>query len=120
MAKNRVQNGRRITADPGATVSSGDVVVIGDLVCVALVDGVAGTPIEFAVSEVYDLPKAVATAFAQGVGVSWDASAGEVVAAPIAMPAAGDVQNFGIAWEAAINGNATVAIHLTPGTGATT
>jgi predicted RecA/RadA family phage recombinase len=82
MATNRRQNGRRITADPGGTVASGDVVVIGDMVCVALVDGVSGTEMEFAVSEVYALPKLDAAVIAAGESVAWEtkgATVGETI-----------------------------------------
>ncbi len=120
MAKNRVQNGRRISADPGATVSSGDVAVIGNLVGIWLVDGVSGTEIEAAISEVYNLPKVDAAVIAQGERVIFDLSAGEVDDEN-ATPAAGDVSNFGVAWEAkgATTGE-NIAVLLTPGTGTVT
>lgn len=101
MATNRNQNGRRITADPGATVVSGQAVVIGTLLCVALTDGVSGTPIEFAVDEVYRLPKLDAAVIAQGDSVDFDSSAGTAgeIDDNAMTPAAGDLQDCGIAWE---------------------
>lgn len=101
MAKNRNQNGRRITADPGATVVAGQAVRIGTLLCVALTDGVSGTPIEFAVDEVYRLPKLDAAVINQGESVDWDSSAGVngEIDDNAMTPAAGDLSDCGIAWE---------------------
>jgi len=98
MANNRNQNGRRITADPGATVSAGDAVVIGTLLCVALVDGVSGTEMEFAVDEVYRLPKVDAAVIAQGDPVDFDSS-GPGIDDSAMTPASGDLSDCGIAWE---------------------
>ena len=120
MANNRVQNGRRITADPAATVAAGDVAVIGNLVGVWLTDGVSGTPIEAAISEVYNLPKLDAAVITHGMRVTLDVTTNEVDDDAIT-PAAGDVVDFGVAWEAkgATTGE-TIAVLLTPGTGVVT
>ena len=120
MSTNRVQNGRRIQHTLTAAVSSGDVVVVGTLVCVATVDGAIGDSIALAVGEVYDLPKVDAAVIAQGERVIYDVSAGEVDDEN-ATPATGDVSNFGVAWEAkgATTGE-TIAVLLTPGTGTVT
>lgn len=101
MATNRVQNGRRITFDPGATVVSGQAVRVGTLLVVCLTDGVSGTEIEGAIDEVYELPKLDAAVIAQGDPVDWDSSAGtngEIDDSGMT-PAAGDLSNCGIAWE---------------------
>lgn len=115
--RNRVQNGRRIDHTLAAAVSSGDVVVVGNMVCVASVDGEIGDTIALAVSEVYNLPKLDAAVIAQGETVAYDDSAGEVDDNAIT-PAAGDITNFGIAWEGkgATTGE-SIAVLLTPGTG---
>jgi len=123
MSTSRVQHGRRITADPGATILSGAPVVIGNLVCIALVDGVTGTEMEFAVGEVHNIPKVDAAVIAQGERVIFDVSAGAdgEVDDEIATPAAGDVSNFGVAWEGtgATTGE-NIAVLLTAGTGTVT
>ena len=121
MATNRVQNGRRISyTNGGSAISSGDVVVVGTLVCVAMTDIANGDTGDLAVSEVYDLPKVDGAVIAQGERVIYDVSAGEVDDEN-ATPAAGDVSNFGVAWEAkgATTGE-TIAVLLTPGTGTVT
>jgi predicted RecA/RadA family phage recombinase len=123
MATNRVQNGRRIDVTLGGTVSSGDPIVVGNMVGVCLVDGVSGDVIAVAIMEVYNLPKLDAAVIVQGESVAFDVSAGangEVDDENIT-PGAGDVSNFGIAFEGkgATTGE-TIAVLLTPGTGTVT
>ena len=120
MSTNRVQNGRRIQHTLTAAASSGDVVVVGNLVCVATVDGAIGDSIALAVGEVYDLPKVDAAVIAIGTKLIYDVSASEVDD-DAATPAAGDVVGFGVAWEAkgATTGE-TIAVLLTPGVGVVT
>lgn len=98
MATNRVQQGKRITFDPGATVSSGDPVVVGNLLVVCMTDGVDGTEIEGAIEEVYDLPKLDAAVIAIGEPVDFDLSGG-VIDDSAMTSAAGDLENCGIAME---------------------
>lgn len=100
MAKNRVQDGKVIQySNAGANILSGDVVVIGVLVGVALVDIATGESGSVALSQVYNLPKDDAAVIAQGEAVRYDVS-GAVVQANGATPAAGDLLGWGIAFEA--------------------
>jgi predicted RecA/RadA family phage recombinase len=121
MSNTRVQNGRRITVTAGGAIVSGQPVVIGDIVGVAMTDAANGEDFEVAVSEVHNLPKLDAAVIAQGEKVALDISAGgglgEVDDQSIT-PAAGDVTNFGIAWESkgATTGE-SIAVLLTPGAG---
>lgn len=102
MAANREKNGKRITFDPGATVVSGQVVRVGTLLVVCLVDGVSGTLMEGAIKEVYRLNKLDAAVISQGDPVDWDSSAGgglgEIDDSSM-VAAAGDLSNCGIAME---------------------
>ncbi len=101
MATSREQNGKRITFDPGATVVSGQIVAVGSLMVVCLVNGVSGTNMEGAVDEVYDLPKLDAAVIAQGDFVDFDVSAGSTgeIDDNAMTPASGDLSDCGIAWE---------------------
>jgi predicted RecA/RadA family phage recombinase len=98
MAKIRAKNGKRITFDPGATVVSGQMVAVGTLLVVCLVDGVSGTLMEGAIEEVYNLPKLDAAVIAIGDAVDFDVSAGEIDDLNMT-PATGDLSNCGVAME---------------------
>lgn len=98
MAKNREKNGKRITFDPGATVVSGQIVAVGALLAVCMVDGVSGDSIEGAVEEVYRLPKLDAAVIAQGEYVDFDVSGDEIDDNGMT-PASGDISDCGVAWE---------------------
>jgi len=117
MARNRVQNGRRIDVTLSGTVSSGDAIVVGSMIGVCLVDGVAADNIAVAISEVYNLPKVDAAVIIQGEQVFYDVSASEVDDEN-ATPASGDIIGFGVAWEGkgATTGE-DIAVLLTPGNG---
>lgn len=98
MARNREQNGKRITFDPGATVVSGQIVAVGAMLVVCLVDGVTGVLMEGATEEVYRLPKLDAAVIAQGDFVDFDSSGDEIDDAAMT-PASGDLSDCGVAWE---------------------
>ena len=123
MTTKRVQNGRRIDVLLGGTVSSDDPIVVGNMVGVCTTDGVSGDVIAVAISEVYNLPKVDAAVIAQGEVVHFDISAGAngEVDDENATPASGDVETFGVAWEAkGATTSEDIAVMLTPGTGVVT
>jgi len=116
--RNLVQHGASINVTLAAPISSGDALQIGDMIGIASVDGAIGDNIAFAVMHVYRMPKTAVDVIAAGDNVNFDASAGaagEVTSAAAA--AAGDVTGFGVAFEAAGNGVATIAVLLTAGSG---
>jgi len=101
MAANREKQGKRLSHDPAVTISSGDMLRIGTLLGVALVDGVSGTVMEFAIEEVYRLPKLDAAVINIGESVDFDSSAGAAgeIDDNAMTPAAGDLQNCGVAMQ---------------------
>lgn len=102
MANNYDSPGEVITwtNGTGSAVSSGDPVVVGQILGVALVDIANGSSGSVQISGVFDVPKADAAVIAQGESLTWDASAGEFDD-NAATPAAGDVQGGGaVAMEA--------------------
>lgn len=110
-----VADGKTITITAGGTVTAGDVDVIGTgLVGVAQNSGVSGDSIVYAIEGVYRLAK-ITGAIAAGDILDWDVS-GAAVGKAIT-PAAGDVEDFGVAMEAAASGATTVAVKLCPGNG---
>lgn len=120
MASNYVQPGKTITwtNGTGAAVSSGDVVVIGKILGVCLVDIASAASGSVAIGGVFTLPKVSAAVIAQGENLTWDVSAG-AFDDNAATPATGDVTGApAVAMEAAGNGVTTIDVKLTgvPGT----
>ena len=91
MATNYVSEGDVIQwTNAGAAVSSGDVVVIGQILGVALVDIAQNATGSVAIRGTFTVPKVSAAVIAQGEGLTWDVSAG-AVDDNAATPATGDV-----------------------------
>jgi len=112
--KNNHQDGRVIDVVLAADVASGDVVTKGRLFAIAVTNGKTGDVIAGAVEGVFELPKPVGTAIAQGAALSWDVSAGQVITAGAE---GGDIENFGFAAEASDAPAGTVYARLCPGMG---
>jgi predicted RecA/RadA family phage recombinase len=72
MAKNYVQEGKVIPFTAGATITSGQVVVVGSLVGIAMGDVANGAVGQLAVEGVFDVPAATAE-ITVGAAVYWDA-----------------------------------------------
>lgn len=72
MAKNYIQEGKTIDVVLAAAVSSGDPVVVGEMVGIAQVDGAIGDTIAVALEGVYEVPQA-AEVIELGSAVYWDA-----------------------------------------------
>lgn len=109
MATNYLQPGEVIDYTPsGSPVSSGDVVVIGARIGVALTAIAVGEPGSVQMEGVFLLPKATAagSALAQGVDVFWD---GSVITAA---DGAGANTPAGYVFDAAGDSAATVAVKL--------
>ena len=57
MSTSRVQNGRTIDVTLAAAITSGAPIVVGNMVCIASVDGEIGDTISCRVGEVHNIPK---------------------------------------------------------------
>ena len=77
MAQN-ITDGLTVFLDPGAIVASGGVVISGNYVGIAEVDGVSGTPITVNLEGVYPLAKNASIALTIGDALYWDTSPGEI------------------------------------------
>jgi len=98
--QNYIQDGKTIDyTNGGSAISSGDVVVVGKIIGVAVGDIANGETGVLAIEGVFDLPKVDAAVIAQGKNVIWDASAG-AFDDNAATPATGDVSGCCIAMEA--------------------
>jgi len=117
MAKNYIQDGDRITYTngTGSDISSGDPVVVGGLVCVALVNIADGSSGALAAEGVYELPKATGV-IAQGEAPLFVIAAGNFAAAATTA-AAGDISGSCVAWETAASDATVVRVKLNPAPG---
>lgn len=81
MAINYKYPGEHIEVTLGATHSSGDVIVVGELVGVALQAGVNGSKIQIALEGVWELPKGTGanTDFSVGAALYWNDSSNIIV-----------------------------------------
>lgn len=114
MATNYIQEGDVIDYVAAAAITSGDVVVVGTLLCVALADIAIGDTGALAVEGVFELPKAAAAVIGQGETITWDVSAGNCDD-NLAVPAAGDLTLGCVAVEAADATKTTVKVALNVG-----
>ncbi len=114
MAKNYIKPGEHMSFTAGANVASGQAVVIGTLLGVALCAVLNGEKGEAAIEGVWELPKLSTAVITQGARLTWDVSAGEFI---VASAAVGDLENCAVAETAAGNGVATVRARLCPGAG---
>jgi predicted RecA/RadA family phage recombinase len=118
MATNAVQPGDVITITAGATITSGSVVKVGQILGVALTDIANGSRGAIAIRGVFAVPKVSAAVIAQGESLTWDVSVGKFDD-NAATPATGDVTGAAaVAFEAAGNGVTELDVLFTgiPGT----
>jgi predicted RecA/RadA family phage recombinase len=110
MAKNFVQPGEHITVPASGTITSGDVVVTGSLVGVAITDATTGQDVAVGLKGVYELPKEAATAMTMGARCYWITGTKKV-----SLTASGNTF-LGYVAEAVAGSAATVKVLLsTPG-----
>lgn len=108
MATNHVQKGRVMswTNGTGSAVSSGDVVLVGNVVCIALGDIADGAEGELATEEVFTVAKAAPLVISQGDLLYWDAGDDNF------NKTATDNHLAGFAFTAAASADTTVQIKL--------
>jgi predicted RecA/RadA family phage recombinase len=120
MTTNHVQPGKVLdyTNNTGSAISSGDVVKVGQILGVALVDIAVGESGSVQIEGVFTVPKVTAAVIAQGESLTWDVSAGKFDD-NAATPATGDVTGAAaVAFEAAGNTATELDVKFTgvPGT----
>jgi predicted RecA/RadA family phage recombinase len=116
--KNTVQAGRVIPFTAGATIASGQVVRIGNILGVATAAVANGSAGLASIDGVFTVPKVSGAVIAAGESLTWDASA-SAFDDNLATPATGDVTGPpAVAFEAAGNGVTSIAVKFTgvPGT----
>jgi predicted RecA/RadA family phage recombinase len=106
MAKNYIQEGEVLDViASGSAITSGDVVVAGSLVGVALNTAAVGESASVSLCGVWEVAKATG-ALTVGQQVYWDASAKKVTAT------ASSNTLMGYCWKAAASGDATAQVRL--------
>ena len=120
MSANHVQPGKVLdyVNTTSAEIVSGQVVVAGQILGVALKTIAVGATGAVAVDSVFSVPKVPGAVIAAGETLTWDASAG-AFDDNAATTAVGDVTGAcAVAWRAAGNGETTVDVKFTgvPGT----
>ena len=114
MAKNYVFDGATIPVTLSGDVSSGDGIVVGTLLGVALNSGGDGDTIQVAIEGVWDLPALEAANIAVGAKFYWDVSEGKAISTNQAND---DLDGGAIAIAASGASSTTVRAKLCPGTG---
>ena len=102
--KNYIQKGDVITIVAAAAIDSGDAVLVGSKVGVAVTDAEIGDSVAVALEGVFSLPKKAADTIDQGQIVYWDADPGEITETST------DNTVAGVAWAAA--GAATTSVQV--------
>lgn len=119
MATNYIQPGKVLDyTNAGSAIASGDVVRIGKILGVALVDIATNATGSVQIEGVFEVPKVSGAVIAVGENLTWDASAA-AFDDNAATPATGDVTGPpAIAFEGAGNGVTTLKVKFTgvPGT----
>jgi predicted RecA/RadA family phage recombinase len=108
MATNILDEGEQIDFTAAGTVTSGQLIVAGQMFGVALISGVSGERIPLAVGVRAQLPKmnAATNAFAVGANVHWDATNAVVTAS------ATSNLKIGVATTAALTTDAFAIVKL--------
>lgn len=102
----------------GGAITSGQVVVMGHTLGVALKSGGAGETVPVAIEGVFELPKVSGAVFVQGEKLIFDVSAASGAGEfddSAATPATGDITGGAVAMRAGGNGETTCLVKLTPG-----
>ena len=116
MATNYSSQGCVIDYTAGSAITSGDVVIVGQQIGIALVDIANGATGSVALDGVFSVPKVSAAVIAQGESVIYDLSA-LAFDDNAATPATGDVSGCCVAVEAAGAAVTTIKIKLNVGVG---
>jgi len=113
MATTYAQAGKTMSITAGANLTSGQVVRVGQSLCVALAAIASGEVGVVATEGVFTCPKVSGAVIAQGERLTWDASAA-AFDDNLATPASGDVTGEdAVAFEAAGNGVTSMLVKFT-------
>ena len=106
MAKNFIQPGDTVTIPAPAAVTSGGVVIAGNIAGIAQGDAASGEPVDVKTSGVWQLPKVGADVATLGVAIYWNSTS------KLATVTASGNTKIGVAVEAAGAGVASIKVRL--------
>ena len=106
MAKNFIQAGDTLTIPAPAAVTSGGVVIAGNIAGIAQGDAASGEPVDVKTSGVWELPKVGADIATLGVAIYWNSTS------KLATVTASGNTKIGVAVEAAGAGVASIKVRL--------
>lgn len=117
--KNYQSEGKTLTITAAADHSSGDGIIVGDLLGVAKADALSGeTDAVLDLCGVFALPKNDAAVIGQGDSVGFDAALNEITTNALAAES-GDLDNCATAMEGkGATTSETILVRLAPGSGA--
>ena len=108
--KNFIQLGETLTVAAPATITSGQLVVVGSLIGVANFDAASGADVEIDIAGVFELPKVLTDAIAVGDRLYWDSAAAKLTK----NQGTGSKPLVGYAVVAAANPSSTVRCNVVP------
>lgn len=106
MARNFIQPGDTVTIPAPAAVTSGGVVIAGNIAGIAQGDAASGEPVDVKTSGVWQLPKVGADIATLGVAIYWNSTT------KLATVTASGNTKIGVAVEAAGAGVASIKVRL--------
>lgn len=118
MTTKAIQPGKVIDYTAGADITSGSIVVMGQILGIALADIANGATGAVQIDGVFEVPKVTGAVFSQGESLTWDASAGKFDD-NLATLASGDITGAAaVAFKVGANGDTTAWVKFTgvPGT----
>lgn len=116
--RNEIQRGDIIDYTAAADITSGQVIVMGHTLGVAVTDIANGATGAVAIEGVFEVPKVAAAVFVVGEKLVFDISAASGAGEfddSAATPATGDITGGAIAVRAGANAETTCYVKLTPG-----
>ena len=102
--RNFIQSGVNLTIPAPAEVTSGGVVIAGNIIGIAAGNAANGAPVDVVTSGVFELPKVAANAFTLGAPVYWDGT--------LATSTASGNTKIGVAVAAAVASTGAVRVRL--------
>ncbi len=114
MTDNFKGTGRKAVITAAGTLTSGDVIAMGNTIGIVAADAVSGDSVTIELDGEHTVPKVSAAVFVVGEALIWDTSVSKFDDSA-ATPATGDITGAVIALKPGANAETTCRVLLTPG-----